>query len=142
MKNQVVEKYMATIQSNILTNLENLYLESSSNNCPEEDIHEWLILGVTIDGRTFRPSDWAERLCGAIAEYSNGRLIYSDLAYPITRDGQIGIVIETSLKSKNPAIYSFLMSFARDNRLKITPGREAPRSVNPAQNNRPLRLVV
>lgn len=135
---------MATIQAKTLINLETLYLESSPNNTPEESIHEWLILGITVDGRTFRPSDWAERLCGAIAEYNNGRLIYSDLAYPITRNGQIGIVIETLLRSENPAIYSFFMNFAQNNRLKIIAGREAPRLVNssPTQNNYPLRLVV
>lgn len=135
---------MATIQSKILANLDTLYLENSSKNCPEKEVYEWLILGITIDGRTFRPSDWAERLCGAIAQYNNGRLIYSDLAYPISRNGQIGIVIETLLKSENPAIYTFLMSFARDNRLKIISGREAPRPLNTSftQSNRPLRLVV
>ncbi|MEI2657616.1 MAG: DUF3579 domain-containing protein [Nitrosomonas sp.] len=39
---------------------------------------EWLILGVTPNGRIFRPSDWAERLCGALAHYdSHGRWVYS-----------------------------------------------------------------
>ncbi|MBK7353542.1 MAG: DUF3579 domain-containing protein [Nitrosomonas sp.] len=135
---------MATIQSQTLINLEALYLEHYPNNNPEENVHEWLILGITADGRTFRPTDWAERLCGAIAEYNNGRLIYSDLAYPITRNGQIGIVVETLLRSENPAIYSFFMNFARDNRLKIISGREAHRSANPsaAQIKAPLRLVV
>lgn len=135
---------MATIQSKIVADLETLYLENSSKNCPEEHVYEWLILGTTTEGRTFRPSDWAERLCGAIAQYNNGRLIYSELAYPISRNGQIGIVIETLLRSENPTIYSFFMDFARDNRLKIISGREAPRSLNTnsTQNNRPLRLVI
>ncbi|HMU63099.1 MAG: DUF3579 domain-containing protein [Nitrosomonas sp.] len=135
---------MATIQSKTLAKLDTLYLENSSKNYPEEYFYEWLILGITIDGRTFRPSDWAERLCGAIAQYNNGRLIYSELAYPISRNGQIGIVIETLLRSQNPTIYSFFMDFARDNRLKIISGREAPRSLNTnsTQNNRPLRLVI
>ncbi|MCG7756344.1 MAG: DUF3579 domain-containing protein, partial [Nitrosomonas sp.] len=31
----------------------------------------FLILGVTSEGRPFRPSDWAERLCGALASYDN-----------------------------------------------------------------------
>ncbi len=135
---------MATTQSKIVADLETLYLENSSKNCPEEHVYEWLILGTTTEGRTFRPSDWAERLCGAIAQYNNGRLIYSELAYPISRNGQIGIVIETLLRSENPTIYSFFMDFARDNRLKIISGREAPRSLNTnsTQNNRPLRLVI
>ncbi len=135
---------MVTIQPKKPINLEAFYLESSLDNFPIESVHEWLILGITTEGRTFRPSDWAERLCGAIAQYNNGRLIYSELAYPISRNGQIGIVIETLLRSENPTIYSFFMNFARDNRLKIISGREAPRSLNTnsTQNNRPLRLVI
>ena len=135
---------MVTIQPKKLINLETFYLESSLNNFPVESVHEWLILGITTEGRTFRPSDWAERLCGAIAEYNNGCLVYSDLAYPVTRNGQIGMVIETLLSNENPTIYSFLMNFAQDNRLKIIVGRESPRSANfnLTQNNRPLRIVV
>lgn len=135
---------MVTIQPKKPINLEAFYLESSLDNFPIESVHEWLILGITTEGRTFRPSDWAERLCGAIAEYNNGRLVYSDLAYPVTRNGQIGMVIETLLSNENPTIYSFLMNFAQDNRLKIIAGRESPRpaNFNLTQNNRPLRIVV
>ncbi|WP_420106437.1 DUF3579 domain-containing protein, partial [Herbaspirillum huttiense] len=28
---------------------------------------EFIILGKTSDGRQFRPSDWAERLCGVMS---------------------------------------------------------------------------
>lgn len=84
---------------------------------------EWLILGLTIEGRTFRPSDWAERLCGALARYDEGRLSYSKHARPVSRHGQVGVVVETVLKDINPEAYDFLMGFARDNRLKVEPGR-------------------
>lgn len=136
---------MATITPKALIKLEVLYIEENYNQAPEIINQEWLILGITADGKTFRPSDWAERLCGAIAQYNDGRLIYSDLAYPITRNGQIGVVVETKLKSENPVIYSFLMNFARDNRLKIISGREIPRPIknpNTVQTKLPLRLVI
>ena len=136
---------MATITPQALIKLESLYIEENYNQAPETINQEWLILGITADGRTFRPSDWAERLCGTIAQYNDGRLIYSDLAYPITRNGQIGIVVETKLRSENPVIYTFLMNFARDNQLKIIPGREIPRPIknpNTVQTKLPLRLVI
>lgn len=85
---------------------------------------EWLILGVTESGRPFRPSDWAERLCGALAAFDGDhRLRYSRHARPVSRDGQIGIVVETVLQQINPPAYEFLMSFARENSLTIQPGR-------------------
>ena len=33
---------------------------------------EVFILGVTQDGRTFRPSDWAERLAGVMSQFRPG----------------------------------------------------------------------
>ncbi|MBK8016972.1 MAG: DUF3579 domain-containing protein [Betaproteobacteria bacterium] len=85
---------------------------------------EWLIVGVTEDGRVFRPSDWGERLCGALAAFDGEhRLRYSSHARPVWREGQAGVVIETVLRDINPAAYEFLMTFARENRLRVQPGR-------------------
>ncbi|MEY4695308.1 MAG: hypothetical protein RLZZ95_1757, partial [Pseudomonadota bacterium] len=30
---------------------------------------EVFILGLTLDGKTFRPSDWAERLAGVMSQF-------------------------------------------------------------------------
>lgn len=85
---------------------------------------EWLILGITHDGERFRPSDWPERLCGALAAFDEEhRLTYSRHTRPITRQGQAGVVVETILKDINPEAYEFLMGFARENRLKVEAGR-------------------
>ena len=88
------------------------------------DPKEWLILGITPDNRPFRPSDWAERLCGVLAGYKNERWVYSNHAHPVIRQGQIGVLVETVLKDINPDVYKFIMGFAYDNRLKVTPVRE------------------
>jgi hypothetical protein len=84
---------------------------------------EWLILGITQDGKPFRPSDWGERLCGALAAFDDNRLRYSSHARPVTRHGQTGVVIETILQDINPAAFEFLMGFAHENRLQVQPGR-------------------
>ncbi|MCU0869905.1 MAG: DUF3579 domain-containing protein [Burkholderiales bacterium] len=85
---------------------------------------EWLIVGLTHDGRKFRPSDWGERLCGALSSFDRtGRLAYSRHARPVTRDGQECVVVETLLEEINPDAYQFLMDFARDNQLQVRPGR-------------------
>lgn len=86
---------------------------------------EWLILGITPEGRPFRPGDWPERLCGVLAHYdNNGRWVYSNHAQPVVRQGQMGVLVETQLKDINPDAYRFIMGFARDNHLKVMPGRE------------------
>ena len=86
---------------------------------------EWLILGVTPNGRIFRPSDWAERLCGTLAHYdSHGRWVYSIYAHPTIHQGQIGVRVKTILKELDPNTYQFIMGFAHDNLLNILPGRE------------------
>ena len=63
---------------------------------------EWLILGITADGRQIRPSDWPERICGALARYEEGRLTYSRHARPVSRQGQAGVVIEAVLEELDP----------------------------------------
>lgn len=85
---------------------------------------KWLILGTTPDGRPFRPSDWAERLCGVLAYYQNGRWVYSNHAHPVIRQGQMGVLVEAVLNDINPSAYKFITDFALDNSLKVMPVRE------------------
>ncbi len=81
---------------------------------------ECLILGITPAGRPFRPSDWAERLCGVLAGYdSKRRWVYSEYAQPIIHEGQIGVRVKTTLQTINPGAYEFIMNFAYRNQLKI-----------------------
>lgn len=88
----------------------------------------YLILGITPAGRPFRPSDWAERLCGALASYdSTGRWVYSDHAQPVINQGQIGVRVEKVLHEINPTAYQFMMQFAFNNQLKILPEGEVVR---------------
>lgn len=88
----------------------------------------YLILGITPAGRPFRPSDWAERLCGALASYdSTGRWVCSDHAQPLIHQGQIGVRVEKVLHEINPAAYQFMMQFAFNNQLKILPEGEVVR---------------
>ncbi|MXS84071.1 DUF3579 domain-containing protein [Nitrosomonas oligotropha] len=85
----------------------------------------FLILGITPEGRPFRPSDWAERLCGALASYDNrGRWVYSNYAQPVIYQGKIGVRVEKILQDADPAAYQFIMAFASGNRLKIEPEEE------------------
>ncbi|MSQ60677.1 MAG: DUF3579 domain-containing protein [Betaproteobacteria bacterium] len=85
---------------------------------------EMVIIGATESGGVFRPSDWAERLCGVIAIFGEDqRINYSPFLQPIFCQGIRSVVIDTQLKEMEPAAFDFLMGFARDNELKIRPGR-------------------
>ena len=63
----------------------------------------FLIKGLTTDGRPFRPSDWAERLCGVMSAFgSDGRMQYSPFVYPISEAGLKCVVISVGLCDLSP----------------------------------------
>lgn len=89
---------------------------------------EFVIRGVTHEGRPFRPSDWAERLCGVMSAFgSDGRMQYSPFVQPINSAGVKCVVVDIGLKEAEPMAWNFLLNFARDNELQVRPGRLAPR---------------
>jgi hypothetical protein len=80
-----------------------------------------IIQGVTARGQTFRPRDWAERLCGCVADVGPGRRQqFSPYVYVSYVPGVKSLVVERGLWENNPKSYDFLVSFARDNNLKIS----------------------
>jgi Protein of unknown function (DUF3579) len=79
-----------------------------------------VIQGITENGRAFRPSDWAERLCGIMSSFgADEQLRYSSHVRPTTIDGVGCVVISGELASIEPRVYQFLMDFANDNDLNI-----------------------
>jgi len=92
-------------------------------NAPSPEI---VILGLTEAGRAFRPSDWAERLCGMMSVFSEDRhLSYSPYLKPVIAEGMNCVVIDRKLESIDPAAFRFLLDFARDNELRTRPGRDS-----------------
>jgi hypothetical protein len=94
-----------------------------------ETIAEFVIQGVTLDGKPFRPSDWAERLCGVMAAFGGDhRMQYSPYVHPVTSAGVRCVVVDIRLEELEPMAYRFLLSFAKDNELKTRHGRDAART--------------
>lgn len=86
---------------------------------------EILILGLTHEGRRFRPSDWAERLAGVMAQFrpqgaahAQRHLCYSPFCMPTKVDGVSAVVLSRDLRAVEPMAYDFVLSFARDNNLQ------------------------
>ncbi|KKL04750.1 hypothetical protein LCGC14_2612930, partial [marine sediment metagenome] len=68
-----------------------------------------IIRGLTLDGNKFRPSDWAERLCGAVATYGPGRrIIFHPEVKLAALDGVKCVVIDATLEQENEMLFEFL----------------------------------
>lgn len=90
---------------------------------------EVFIQGVTRDGRTFRPSDWAERLAGVMSSFRPGgaqpgsHLSYSPWCIPTVIDGVKCVIVNRELRDHDPMAWDFVINFAKDNDLKVSEGR-------------------
>ncbi|WP_431479129.1 DUF3579 domain-containing protein [Massilia eburnea] len=87
---------------------------------------EFFILGLTTDGKQFRPSDWAERLAGVLScfrpEGSGGRhahLQFSPYVTPTVVNGIKAVVVNEGLREIQPMAYNFVKEFAKDNKLQV-----------------------
>ena len=95
----------------------------------ESEVVEFVIRGETLDGKPFRPSDWAERLCGVMSAFGGDhRMAYSPFVHPITANGVRCVVVDARLESIEPMAYRFLLNFAKDNELQTRNGRIAERT--------------
>lgn len=89
---------------------------------------EVFIQGVTLDGRTFRPSDWAERLAGAMSCFRPGGVRgrigdfigYSPYCVPRVIGGVKCVIVNEALREIEPMAWDFVMNFARDNELQVS----------------------
>jgi hypothetical protein len=93
---------------------------------------QYFIHGVTLEGRTFRPGDWAERLAGAMSAFRPGgagpgaHIGYSPYCVPQTVDGVRRVLVSDALRGIEPMAWDFVMNFARDNDLPVTAAGTLP----------------
>jgi Protein of unknown function (DUF3579) len=86
---------------------------------------EIFIQGLTLDGKTFRPSDWAERLAGVMSSFRPGgavpgsHLSYSPWCVPTTLNGVRCVVVHRDLRDAEPMAWDFCLNFAKDNNLQV-----------------------
>jgi hypothetical protein len=97
---------------------------------------EFFIQGLTLEGKAFRPSDWSERLAGAMSCFRPdgvqggiGAFIgYSPLCVPRVINGVKCVIVSEALKDVEPMAWDFVMSFARDNHLQVAEACLIPES--------------
>jgi len=94
---------------------------------PAEQLESFFILGLTSNGRQFRPSDWAERLCGVMSCFKpegyggkrDSHLQFSPYVTPTVVNGVKSVVVNGKLRDLEPLAYHFVISFAKDNDLQM-----------------------
>ena len=86
---------------------------------------ELFIQGITLQGKTFRPSDWAERLAGVMSQFRPGgatpgsHLSYSPWCVPTSINGIKCVIIHSDLRDYEPMAWDFVLNFAKDNQLQV-----------------------
>ena len=85
----------------------------------EKTLQRILIEGVTEEGKTFRPADWAERVSGSLSTFQKRRITYSPMLQPVYKSGYKCVAIDPKLKEIHPELYQSLLDFAKSNHLKI-----------------------
>ena len=93
---------------------------------PSQSAMDFIIQGLTSNGRAFRPSDWADRLCGIMSRFHpdgdsgyDRHLQFSPYVLPAMLDGVRSVVVDGRLYELEPLAHDFLRSFAKDNDLRI-----------------------
>ena len=100
----------------------------------------FLIRGVTRAGRRFRPSDWAERLCGVMSSFQPGaigaglgmHLQYSPWVQPLLGEDVKCVRVDGRLEAFSAMAYRFVVNFAHDNDLQVESLGPAPAAQTPA----------
>jgi len=95
---------------------------------PQTPPRQFFIQGLTREGKPFRPSDWAERLAGAMSSFRpegtvqgiGARIGYSPYCVPNTVGGVRCVIVSEALRDIEPMAWDFVMNFARDNNLQCT----------------------
>lgn len=105
-------------------------LPSSVRMPPVAKPREFFIQGITLAGRSFRPSDWSERLAGALSSFRprgggaagggiGANIGYSPYCVPRVIDGIKCVIVNEALRDLEPMAWDFVMNFARDNELQV-----------------------
>jgi len=82
-------------------------------------VKNWIIEGIMEDGGKSRPSDWVERLSGALASFGpDHRLKYGPVR-PFIFKGQKCLLVHEALEREDPGAFAFVKGFAISNHLRI-----------------------
>lgn len=97
-----------------------------------------VIKGVTRAGHAFRPSDWSERLCGAVQAFGRERhKVLAQYVRAAEIDGAKAVIVGEALRGIESRLYDFLLNFAFENELQVTYQADAAASLLPQRPGAP-----
>lgn len=82
------------------------------------DFSRLILKGITSEGNKFRPSDWAERLCGNLCTFRNRRMYYSPLLRPAVIGGIKCVIVDAKLNDEHANLLNDVLHFAQKNNLE------------------------
>ncbi|WP_082845586.1 DUF3579 domain-containing protein [Paraburkholderia caribensis] len=86
---------------------------------------EYVIQGITSNGREFRPRDWSERLVGAMSCFGphvrgkDARLQYLCHVRVAIEGTSKCVILDSRLRETEPLAFDFVLRFATDNDLIV-----------------------
>ncbi len=87
-----------------------------------ENSKELFIQGVTLEGKTFRPSDWAERLAGVMSRFRPGPALVPHPGVASSHHHEARYQTRGAARGTARAMshgVDFALNFARDNHLQV-----------------------
>ena len=83
----------------------------------------FIIVGLTSNGKKFRPSDWAERLCGVLSAFgAEKKMKYSRYVGPGHYNDEKAVFVDGQLYDIEPMAYRFVLNFAQYNDMQLIEG--------------------
>jgi len=85
----------------------------------EEYAVSWLVEGTMQNGRTFRPSDWVDRVSGVLAKFGADHRLRYGAVRPCYVKGKKCLLVQKTLEHDDPVAFEYVSAFVRTNGLRM-----------------------
>ncbi len=85
----------------------------------EEHAVSWLVEGTMQNGRTFRPSDWVDRVSGVLAKFGADHRLRYGAVRPCYVKGKKCLLVQKTLERDDPVAFEYVSTFVRTNGLQM-----------------------
>ncbi len=94
------------------------------------------------DGRTFRPSDWVDRLSATLASFGPDQRLRYGAVRPCFIKGKKCLMVQKTLETEDPTAFEYVNSFARSNGLRVSEIRRTVEESNSEPVSNTLGIVA
>ncbi len=86
-------------------------------------VAEFVVQGITVEGKMFWQPDWAQQLCDTLGTTARNGLSYSSYLHPVVIEGVPSLVVRVSLQLADEKAFETIKQFVTVNRLQVRAGR-------------------